>query len=644
MSENVNVKSTKKENEGGDAKLKSIEDEKKIDENSPRPIFKMENVIEDEEYSKDEYEEYTKLYEDTLKEINEGEIVKGKILSINDKEVTIDIGFKSEGIIPISEFDSIEDLKVGDEIEVFLDAVEDKDGQLILSKRKADFTRVWEKIIEKYEKSEVIEGRCIRRIKGGIVVDLMGIDAFLPGSQIDVKPIRDFDALIGQVMPFRVVKINNLRKNIVVSRRALIEGNQAEQKERILKEIQKGKVLEGTVKNITDFGVFIDLGGVDGLLHITDLSWGRVSHPSEIVSLDERIKVMILDYDDNKERISLGLKQLTPHPWEKIDVKYQVGQRVKGKAVSITDYGVFVELEKGIEGLVHISEMSWTQHIKHPSKFISLGEELEVVILNIDKENKKISLGLKQIEPDPWITIEEKYSVNSKHKGKVKNITNFGVFVELEEGVNGLIHISDLSWTKKVRHPNEIVNKDDVIEVMILNVSKKERRISLGYKQIEENPWERFEEIYKKGVETTGKVVRTIEKGLIVRLPENVEGFVPYSQLAKVEGKGKGKEKSFEPGEEYPLRVIEFDKEQKKIVLSYDIMVTEKERKEVDDFVKTQGELQKETIGDRLKEQENESVKKSEKKEPKKQKEKKIEDDKQTDEKPEQKNESEENV
>ncbi len=644
MSENVNVKSTKKENEGGDAKLKSIEDEMKIDENPPRPIFKMENVIEDEEYSKDEYEEYTKLYEDTLKEINEGEIVKGKILSINDKEVTIDIGFKSEGIIPISEFDSIEDLKVGDEIEVFLDAVEDKDGQLILSKRKADFTRVWEKIIEKYEKSEVIEGRCVRRIKGGIVVDLMGIDAFLPGSQIDVKPIRDFDALIGQVMPFRVVKINNLRKNIVVSRRALIEGNQAEQKERILKEIQKGKVLEGTVKNITDFGVFIDLGGVDGLLHITDLSWGRVSHPSEIVSLDERIKVMILDYDDNKERISLGLKQLTPHPWEKIDIKYQVGQRVKGKAVSITDYGVFVELEKGIEGLVHISEMSWTQHIKHPSKFISLGEELEVVILNIDKENKKISLGLKQIEPDPWITIEEKYSVNSKHKGKVKNITNFGVFVELEEGVNGLIHISDLSWTKKVRHPNEIVNKDDVIEVMILNVSKKERRISLGYKQIEENPWERFEEIYKKGVETTGKVVRTIEKGLIVRLPENVEGFVPYSQLAKVEGKGKGKEKSFEPGEEYPLRVIEFDKEQKKIVLSYDIMVTEKERKEVDDFVKTQGELQKETIGDRLKEQENESVKKSEKKEPKKQKEKKIEDDKQTDEKPEQKNESEENV
>ncbi|NVM03421.1 MAG: 30S ribosomal protein S1 [Candidatus Helarchaeota archaeon] len=600
VNEDLNSKS--KVDEGGDAQLSVNDSENKTKKRPLRPILKMENIIEESEYSDEEYNEYLKLYEETLKEINEGEIVTGRILSINDKEVTVDIGFKSEGNIPTSEFDSLEDLRVGDEIPVFLDSVEDKDGQLVLSKWKADFTRIWDKLMEKYEKSEVIEGKCLRRIKGGIVVDLNGIDAFLPGSQIDVKPIRDFDAFIGQTLPFKIVKVNNLRKNIVVSRRALIEGDQAEQKEKILKKIEKGKVMEGTVKNITDFGVFVDLGGADGLLHITDLSWGRVSHPSEIVSLDEKIKVMILDFDDNKERISLGLKQLTPHPWEKIDEKYQIGQRVKGKAVSITDYGVFVELEKGIEGLVHISEMSWTQHIKHPSKFISLGEELEVVILNIDKQEKKISLGLKQIEPDPWLTIEEKYPVGSKHKGKVRNITNFGVFVELEEGVDGLIHISDLSWTKKVRHPNEIVDRGNEIDVVILGTSKKDRRISLGHKQIESNPWDRFEKIYKKGVETKGKVVRSIEKGLIVELPENVEGFVPFTQLTKINGKRREKEKSFQPREEIPLKVIEFDKNQKKIVLSYDIYIINKEKQEAKEYVKSQEEQKKSTIGDKLKE------------------------------------------
>ncbi len=599
MSEKNNdlIKNEEKTKEGGDIQTKvEKEDSRKL----PRPVIKLENIVEDEEYSKEEYDEFLKLYSETLTEINEGEIVKGRILSINDREVSVDIGFKSEGTIPSHEFDSLEDLRVGEEIEVFLDNVEDGDGQLVLSKKKADFTRVWEKLMETYESGETIEGKCLRRIKGGIVVDLMGIDAFLPGSQIDVKPIRDFDAFIGQTLPLRVVKVNNLRKNIVVSRRVLIEGDQAEQREKILAKLEKGKVLEGTVKNITDFGVFVDLGGVDGLLHITDLSWGRVSHSSEIVSLDERIKVVILDFDDNKERISLGLKQLTPHPWENIDEKYSVGQRFKGRAVSITDYGVFVELEKGIEGLVHISEMSWTQHIKHPSKFISVGEELEVVILNIDKEEKKISMGLKQIEPDPWLTIEEKYAVGTQHKGKVINITDFGAFVELEEGVDGLIHISDLSWTKKVRHPSEMVNKGDEINVMILGITKKDRRVSLGHKQIEENPWDRFESLYKKDTKTKGKVVRSIEKGLIVELPEKVEGFVPFSQLQKFEGKTKDKEKSFEEGSELLLMVIEFNKNQKKIVLSYDKYVGDSEKKEVEEFVKTQEEKKKSTIGEIL--------------------------------------------
>ncbi|MCK4965912.1 30S ribosomal protein S1, partial [bacterium] len=477
-----------------------------------------------------------------------------------------------------------------------------------------DFTRIWERVISKYENGEVIEGRCVRRIKGGIVIDLMGIDAFLPGSQIDVKPIRDFDAFIGQTLEFKIVKVNDLRKNIVVSRRVLIEGDQEEKRRKILKVIEKNIVLVGTVKNITDFGVFIDLGGVDGLLHITDLSWGRVSHPSEIVSLDQKVKVMILDFDDNKERISLGFKQLTPHPWEKIDEKYQVGIRVKGKAVSITDYGVFIELEKGIEGLVHISEMSWTQQIKHPSQFISVGDELEVVILNIDKEEKKISLGLKQIEPDPWLAIEEKYPVDSRHKGKVRNITNFGVFVELEEGVNGLIHISDLSWTKKILHPSEVVKKGDEIEITILNVSKKDRRISLGHKQIEDNPWDRFQEIYKKGNETKGKVLRTIEKGLIVELPDKVDGFVPYSQLTQLDKKPK--DRKYEVGEEFSLIVIEFDKSQKKIVLSYDNFTSSKEKQDVDDYLKKQEEGQKSTIGDIMKDDVEESVEKAAEEEP----------------------------
>lgn len=584
---------------GGDrAQRPTAVDTIKRTDDLERPVIDIAQLIEESDYSPEEYDELTRLYEETLNEIKEGEIVAGKILAITDRGIAVDIGFKSEGIIPMSEFDSLDDLKVGDEIEVYLDSVEDKDGQLVLSKKKADFTRIWEKIMEVQKQDQIIEGKCLRRIKGGIVVDLMGIDAFLPGSQIDVKPIRDFDAFIGQTLQFKVVKVNSLRKNIVVSRRAIIEESQKESREKVLVELQKGQIREGTVKNITDFGVFIDLGGVDGLLHITDLSWGRVGHPSEVLQLDQKVKVMILDFNDSKDRISLGLKQLLPHPWENIEEKYQVGKRVKGKVVSITDYGAFVELEKGIEGLIHISEMSWTQHIKHPSKVLTIGQEVEIAVLNIEKEEKKISLGLKQTEPDPWLALEEKYPMHSKHKGIVRNITNFGVFVELEEGVDGLVHISDLSWTRKVRHPSEVVKKGDEIDVIILGINREERRISLGHKQIEENPWDKFEVIYNVGIDTYGKVVRLIEKGAIVELPDRVEGFVPMSQLLKRDANNPNEQ--LNPGLVVGLKVIEFDKNQKKIVLSERVFEQEKERKEIESYFKDQ-DVRVTTIGDMVK-------------------------------------------
>jgi small subunit ribosomal protein S1 len=562
----------------------------------PGRVVKREDLPKELVYPQEELEVLTRLYDKTITEIAEGTIVTGKILSITNKEIAVDIGFKSEGVIPIIEFRNPEELKVGDTIEVYLDRIEDSYGQLKLSKEKADFTKVWEKVIKNHETGELVEGKCVRRIKGGIVVDINGIDAFLPGSQIDVKPIRDFDALIGQIMEFRIVKVNHLRKNIVVSRRVIIEEGLSEQREKMLKELEKGQVRWGGVKNITDFGVFIDLGGVDGLLHITDLSWGRVSHPSEIVSLDQKIQVVVLDFDKEKQRVSLGLKQLQPHPWENIEEKYPVGARVTGRVVSITDYGAFVELEKGIEGLIHISEMSWTQHIKHPSKILSIGEEIEAVVLNFDKEEKKISLGLKQIEPDPWSTVVTKYPIGTRHRGKVRNVTNFGVFVELEEGIDGLVHISDLSWTKKVRHPSEIVKKGEEIDVVILNVSVEDRRISLGHKQMEENPWDKFELEFQKGVITIGKVVRTVEKGLIVELPGGVEGFVPSSQLeveqegkpeGKTEGRKKGK-KLFNSGDELSLKVIEFDKDNKKIVLSQSEYLKELTEQEVQEYLKKQ--------------------------------------------------------
>ncbi len=558
-------------------------------------VIKLEDLQEESEYDQKELDVLTNLYDKAILDFSEGEIVKGKVLSINDKEVAVDIGFKSEGVIPINEFKSVEDLSVGDEIDILLDKMEDNDGQLRLSKEKADFARIWDVVVQKHEDNELVEGKCVRRIKGGMVVDLQGLDAFLPGSQIDVKPVRDFDSLLGSTMEFKIVKVNHLRKNIVISRRVIIEEGLSEQREKMLEELEKGQVRWGVVKNITDFGVFIDLGGVDGLLHITDLSWGRVAHPSEIVNLDEQLRVVILNFDSEKKRVSLGLKQLLPHPWENVAEKYPVGAKIKGKVVSITDYGAFVELEKGIEGLIHISEMSWTQHIKHPSKILSIGQDAETVVLNFDKDDKKISLGLKQIDPDPWTSVVEKYPVGTKHGGNVRNVTNFGVFVELEEGIDGLVHISDLSWTKKVRHPSEIVKKGDAIEVVILNVSIQDRRISLGHKQIEDNPWESFEVELQKGVVTNGKVVRHVEKGTIVELVGGFEGFVPFSHVQSEEDGTKKAKKQLNVGDEAALKIIEFDKENKKIVLSHSEYMKDIEEKDVQDYLDKQNDSGKET-------------------------------------------------
>ncbi len=482
-------------------------------------------------YSAEELSMLTQMYNRTLHTITQGDIVKGRVLGITDNEVIVDIGFKSEGVLPIAEFDNVKDLKVGDQIEVFLENLEDPNGQLILSRKRADFIRVWEKVVEKYEKDESISGTITRRIKGGMVVNLNGVDAFLPGSQIDVKPIRDFDEYLGKELEFKIVKVNHARRNIVVSSRILIEKKMESHRSDIIKTIEKGQVRKGMVKNITDFGVFIDLGGVDGLLHITDLSWGRVSHPSEIVKLDQEIDVVILDFNEHKDRISLGRKQLLPHPWENIEKKYPVGKVITGKVVSITDYGAFIELENGIEGLIHISEMSWSQHIKHPSQLLHVGQEVEAKILNIETTDKKISLGLKQLEPDPWDQVEGKFPINSKHKGIVRNLTQFGAFVELEEGIDGLVHISDLSWTKKIRHPSEVVKKGDEIDVIVLGINREERRIALGHKQVEENPWDTFQEKYKIDTETSGVVSRIIDKGVIVTLPLGVDGFIPSTHL-----------------------------------------------------------------------------------------------------------------
>lgn len=517
-----------------------------------------------EDYSDDEFEKMVSMYQGTLSSITEKEVVTGRIIGLDHKYVIVDIGFKSEGIVPLNEFRNADTIKIGDEIEVFLDRVEDREGQLVLSRRKADTLRAWQNIDEAHRNSKIIEGFIKRRIKGGMVVDVFGIDAFLPGSQIDVRPVRDFDAYVGKTMEFMVVKLNMSSENVVVSHRAIVEFDLEDQRKEILATMEPGQILEGHVKNITDFGVFIDLGGVDGLLHITDLSWGRVEHPSEIVKLDQRLNVVVLEFDQNTKRISLGLKQLQPQPWEGIDQKYPEGIRVQGRVVSIADYGAFVELEKGVEGLVHISEMSWTQHIKHPSQLVEKNQIIECVILNINKDDRKISLGVKQLENDPWEQLLERYPVNSTHTGVVRNLTNFGVFVELEPGIDGLVHISDLSWTEKINHPSEVVTKGDQLKVVILAIDFDNRRITLGHKQITDNPWLKYAIEYGKGQIVEGTVKRYTDKGLFMTLPLGVDAFLPAREAEA----GGDLSETYKVGDTVKAVVIEFDEQNKNITVS----------------------------------------------------------------------------
>jgi len=539
--------------------------------------------LDQHDYSEAEYNEMLAMYEETISDIKEGEIVQGTVLGVTRDDIIVDVGFKSEGIIPIHEFTPPIEVKVGDPIEVYLEAIEDQHGQLILSKQKADFLRVWDNIREAHEAGELVRGKLVRRIKGGMVVDLFGVDAFLPGSQIALRQVPNFDDLIGEIMELKIIKLNKNRRNIVVSRRVVLEEEREHLRQKLIKEIEVNQVREGTVKNITDFGVFIDLGGVDGLLHITDMSWGRVSHPSEMVNLGDKINVKILDFDKDTGRISLGLKQLTPYPWENIEEKYPIGKKVDGRVVSLTDYGAFVELEKGIEGLIHISEMSWTQHVKHPSKLMNVGDKIEAVVLSVDKDNEKISLGIKQMEPDPWETMDQKYPAGARVSGKVRNLTTFGAFIELEEGIDGLVHISDMSWTKRIQHPSEVMKKSDEVEVVVLRVDKDNRRISLGFKQLEEDPWPQLSKNYAVGAEALGQIIRILDRGVIVELPGGVEGFVPTNQLGKQDLEKPSD--SFDIGDELPLQVIEFDQQARKIVLSVDAYYRKRERAELEQYL-----------------------------------------------------------
>ena len=558
-------------------------DVKEMPTNVSEDFEKAKNKFNTYDYTQEEFAELANLYTESFRDVKQGELVKGKIVRIQDDNVIIDVGFKSEGTIPKSEFGEDPNLEVGKEVEVVLESVEDQDGNLVLSKSRADFLRIWEKVLRAHETGEIIDGKIIKRIKGGMVVDLIGMEAFLPGSQIDIRPIRDFDALVGQTMDFKVVKVNIPTENVVVSHKVLIEEEIADQRSAILESLERGQILEGVVKAVTDFGVFVDLGGVDGLIHITDLSWGRINHPSEVVKLDETLKVVVTDYDEAKKRISLSLKKLLPHPWENIDEKYKIGDKVTGRVVSLTEYGAFIEIEKGIEGLIHNSEMSWTQHIKHPSQVVAMGQMVEAVILSLDKDEKKISLGIKQLEPDPWQTLMMKYPVGSRHTGVARNLTNFGVFVELEPGVDGLVHISDLSWTKKIRHPGEVVKKGESLEVVVLGVDVDSRKISLGHKQIMDNPWDTFEQRFAIGTVTEGKVVRIIEKGLIAELPEGVDGFVPANQLST--SKLKNLANHFPVDDLIPIKVIEFDKSNKKIVLSTIAALKDKTDEEIQAYL-----------------------------------------------------------
>ncbi len=507
--------------------------------------------------------ELTKAYDETLNKIQEHQVVEGTVISIDKKEVVVNIGYKSDGIIPASEFRYNPDLKVGDKVEVYVESQEDKNGQLELSHKKARLQKSWDNINKAMEGDEIIQGYIKSRTKGGMIVDVFGIEVFLPGSQIDVHPIRDYDIFVGKTMEFKVVKINQEFRNVVVSHKALIEAELEAQRKEIISHLEKGQILEGTVKNITTYGVFVDLGGVDGLIHITDLSWGRVSDPHEVVELDQKINVVILDFDQEKKRIALGLKQLTPHPWDSLDQNLKVGDHVKGKVVVMADYGAFVEIQPGVEGLIHVSEMSWSQHLRSAQDFLKVGDEVEAVILTLDRDERKMSLGLKQLKEDPWENIEVKYPVGSKHTAKVRNFTNFGIFVELEEGVDGLIHISDLSWTKKIKHPSEFTKVGETIDVVVLEIDKENRRLSLGHKQLEQNPWDTYETIYKPGTVHIGKITESMDKGAVITLNEGGEGFATPKHLVKEDGT------QAQLGEELPFMVIEFVKDSKRIILSH---------------------------------------------------------------------------
>ena len=519
-------------------------------------------------------EELMKTYDESLNTVKDKEVIEGTVIALNKREAVVNIGYKSDGIIPMSEFRYNPDLKVGDTVEVFIENQEDKKGQLILSHKKARAARSWDRVNEALENNEIIKGYIKCRTKGGMIVDVFGIEAFLPGSQIDVKPIRDYDVFVGKTMEFKVVKINQEFKNVVVSHKALIEAELEQQKKEIIAKLEKGQVLEGTVKNITSYSVFIDLGGVDGLIHITDLSWGRVNDPNEVVKLDEKLNVVILDFDDEKKRIALGLKQLQPHPWDALDPNLKVGDKVKGKVVVMADYGAFVEIAPGVEGLIHVSEMSWSQHLRSAQDFMKVGDEVEAVVLTLDRKERKMSLGIKQLKADPWANIEEKYPVGSKHTAKVRNFTNFGVFVELEEGVDGLIHISDLSWTKKIKHPSEFTQIGADIDVQVLEIDKDNRRLSLGHKQLEENPWDVFETIFTVGSIHEGTIVEMLEKGAVIALPYGVEGFATPKHLVKEDGT------QAQVDEKLNFKVIEFNKDSKRIILSHSRIFEDEARAE----------------------------------------------------------------
>ncbi len=526
-------------------------------------------------------EAQTEAYEGSLNKVSDHDVVDGTVISMNKREVVVNIGFKSDGIIPMSEFRYNPDLKVGDTVEVYIENQEDKKGQLILSHKKARASRSWDRVNEALNNDEIIKGFVKCRTKGGMIVDVFGIEAFLPGSQIDVKPIRDYDIFVGKTMEFKVVKINQDFRNVVVSHKALIEAELEAQKKEIISKLEKGQVLEGTVKNITSYGVFVDLGGVDGLIHITDLSWGRVSDPKEIVELDQKINVVILDFDNEKKRIALGLKQLTPHPWDALDPNLKVGDHVKGKVVVMADYGAFIEIAPGVEGLIHVSEMSWSQHLRSAQDFMKVGDEVEAVILTLDREERKMSLGIKQLKDDPWENIEEKYPVGSKHIAKVRNFTNFGIFVEIEEGVDGLIHISDLSWTKKVKHPSEFTQIGAEIEVCVLEIDKNNRRLSLGHKQLEENPWDVFETVFTLDSIHEGTIIEMLDKGAVVQLEYGVEGFATPKHLVKEDGTQAQK------GEKLQFKVIEFNKDSKRIILSHSRIFEDAQRAEAREAKKT---------------------------------------------------------